>query len=115
MVKRQEKAERRIRKTAARAGFGYDDIRARLRSHCIRLSEKQHRSLRGRYEFAADKAPGRDLGRCDAPENFGNYLSAPFVTGGGYMTLDGLLAARLFEDRYRSCARVPVKCTLDLP
>lgn len=26
------------------------------------------------------------------------HLSAPFVTGGGYMTLDGLLAARLFED-----------------
>jgi hypothetical protein len=26
------------------------------------------------------------------------YLSAPFVTGGGYMTLDGLLAARLFEE-----------------
>ena len=26
------------------------------------------------------------------------HLSAPFVTGGGYMTLDGLLAARLFEE-----------------
>jgi hypothetical protein len=26
------------------------------------------------------------------------HLSTPFVTGGGYMTLDGLLAARLFEE-----------------
>jgi len=26
------------------------------------------------------------------------HLLAPFVTGGGYMTLDGLLAALLFDD-----------------
>src|SRR5450830_1107386 len=40
------------------------------------------------------------------------YLSAPFVTGGGYMTLDGLLAARLFEelqDVEASHAAVPIK------
>jgi hypothetical protein len=40
------------------------------------------------------------------------YLSAPFVTGGGYMTLDGLLAARLFEelqDIEAAHAAVPIK------
>src|SRR5450759_4176898 len=40
------------------------------------------------------------------------YLSTPFVTGGGYMTLDGLLAARLFEelqDVEASHAAVPIK------
>jgi hypothetical protein len=40
------------------------------------------------------------------------YLSTPFVTGGGYMTLDGLLAARLFEelqDIEAAHAAVPIK------
>ena len=40
------------------------------------------------------------------------YLSSPFATGGGYMTLDGLLAARLFEelqDVEAAHAAVPIK------
>lgn len=42
------------------------------------------------------------------------HLSAPIMTGGGYMTLDGLLAALLFDelqDVEAAHSAIPIKCT----